>query len=185
MSTRRRLLLALAGLCGVAAWPGARAGELPPAPAGFTWFTSTNGAGTFLRPDGLFAKEETHGDTRAVFITKTSIADGGDFDVGFTVNAFDHVSRGGATARAAATALIARLAKRGRVLLADVVKGNALDMNVVRIVDTARGAPVVIHYLTIGDDARDRMWLIFFEAPQSEWDAHYPLGRAMLNGFGL
>ena len=185
MSTRRQLVQALAGLCGAMALPGTRAGTLPPAPAGFTWFTSTNGAGTFLRPDGWFAKEETHGDTQAVFITKTSIADGGNFDIGFTVNAFEHVSRGGKTPSATATSLIARLATRGRVLLTDVVKGNALDMNVVRIVDTARGAAVVIHYLTIGDDAKDRVWLIFFEAPQAEWGANYPLGRAMLNAFGL
>lgn len=182
MIARRRLLLALAGL---SAWPLARAGELPPAPAGFTWFTSTNGAGTFLRPDGWFTKEETHGNTQAVFITKTSIADGGDFDIGLTVNAFDRVSLRGVKPSAWAASMIARLAKRGRILKADVVKGNAVDMNVVRLLDTARGAPVVVHYLTIGDDAKDRGWLIFFEAPQTDWDANYPIGRAMLDAFGL
>jgi hypothetical protein len=71
------------------------------------------------------------------------------------------------------------------VLKAGVVKGNTVDMNVLRVVDKAGGPPVVIHYLAIGDDAKDRAWLIFFEAPQSEWDANYPTAQAMLNAFGL
>ncbi len=182
---RRGLLLAMTALCGLVAAPRALAGDLPPAPAGFTWVTPANGAGSFLRPDGWFTKEETQGDTQAFFVTKTPIVDGGRFDVGFTVNAFHHLARHGRAPSVWARAMLARLAAGRQTLKSGVVKGNAVDMNVLRVVDTAGGPPVVIHYLAIGDDAKDCGWLIFFEAPQPEWDADYPIAQTMLNGFGL
>ena len=180
-----RLLLAIVTVVALGAAPPASAQQLPPPPAGFTWVEAVNGAGSFLRPDGWFTKEEEQGDTHAFFVTKTPIGHGGRFDIGLTVNAFDHVARRGAPPSAWASAMAARLTIGREVLKSTVVKGNAADMHIVRVVDTRGGRPVVIHYLVIGNDAKDRAWLIFFEAPQSDWDATYPIAQPMLNAFGL
>ena len=185
MSLRRRLLLAMAGLCSLAAMGPASAGEQPPPPAGFPLVSAANAAGTFLRPDGWSTKEETRDGTQAFFITKTPLADGARFDVGFTVNAFDHVSRTGTAPSAWARAMVARLASGRQVIKSGVVKGNAVDMNLLDVVDTAGGPPVVIHYRAMGDDAKDRAWLLIFEAPQSEWDANVAIAHTMLDAFGL
>lgn len=180
---RRRLLFAGA----LAAWPRARAAEapagLPPAPAGFTWIVARNGVGTFLCPQGWFVKEESRGDTDALFITKQDIAATGRFTVGMTIDRIARVSRKAGSASAWASGMAASLAKRREVLRSGVVKGAAGDMNVLRVRDAAAG--VILHYITVAKDAEDAAWLLIFEAPEAEWDADERVSRPMLNAFGL
>lgn len=155
-------------------------------PGGFTFYESKNQTGSFLRPDKWFLKEEVNGETRALFITKEDIDVAGHFLTGLAVNKVPSVMM--KTKRSAskyARNVADRLRATGIVLRAGVVRGNSVDMNIVRKKLDKGGVPVIVHYITIGNDDTDTFYLISFEAPESSWEEDIQVGTPMLNFFAL
>jgi hypothetical protein len=159
---------------------------LPPTPEGFSWFESTSGVGTFLKPEGWFSKEETVNNTNAVFITKENVEAYGKFTTGMTVNKFNNWSQSNNSKPSQyAAAFAAKSAASGKVLINTIVKGNQDDMHVARVLSDNAGTPTIVHNLAIGIDSKDEVYLIIYESPESDWEANYKQGREMLNFFFL
>lgn len=159
---------------------------LPSPPQGFSWFESVNGVGSFLKPEGWFVKEESKGQTNAVFISKENIESNGRFLTGMTVNQLNSWSQSNNSKPSQyASAFAAKIASTGKVLKSTVIKGNQDDMHVVRVLGDNKGTATIAHHLAIGMDSRDQVYLITYESPESEWDANYKNAREMLNFFFL
>ena len=155
-------------------------------PPGFTLYESKNQTGSFLRPDQWFLKEENSGETRALFITKEDIDVTGRFLTGFSVNKIPNVlSKTKISASKYAREVADRLRATGVILRAGIVSGNSIDMNIVRKKLDKGGTPVIVHYITIGNDGTDTFYLISFEAPESSWEEDMQVGTPMLNFFAL
>ena len=56
-------------------------------------------------------------------------------------------------------------------------------MNVVRIRSDNSGIKTIVHHIAIGMDDKDAVYIISFEAPESEWEKLYPIAGTMLNYF--
>ena len=155
-------------------------------PPGFTFYESKNKTGSFLRPDKWFLKEEISGETRALFITKEDIDVAGHFFTGLAVNKVPSVmSKTKTSASKYAKEVADRLRATGIILRAGVISGNSIDMNIVRKKLDKGGTPVIVHYITIGNDGADTFYLISFEAPESSWEEDMKFGTPMLNFFAL
>lgn len=159
---------------------------LPSPPSGFKWHEAKNKVGAFLVPDGWFVKEESQQGTEAIFVTRENIATSGHFIVGLTVNEFSNISkRTSKSASKFARSYVDNLKKELRVLKSGVVKGKSSDMNVVRVMGDNNGVTTIVHHIAIGDDARDRVYLLIFEAPEREWESESKNAEPMLNLFAL
>lgn len=160
--------------------------SLPSAPTGFSWVTSDIGIGSFLKPDGWYEKEESKGDTNALFISRKNVGAGGIFEVGLSVNQINSWStKQSSTPSQYAKAYAGKLLSTGEVLKQGVVKGNFPEMNIVRVRSINEGASTIVHHIAIGMNAADKVYLMSFEAPESQWEAEMQKGGPMLNFFIL
>lgn len=159
----------------------------PKIPHGFSWHTSKIGVGTFLRPDDWFVKEEVLKDTKALFITREEITKESQFSVGFSVNKLQKISdRISQTPNEYARTFAMSLSKTGEQILNRTISGNVSDMQIVRIRKNIDNLSVVVHYIVLGVNNDDAVYVLFFEAPETEWDQQFAKnGRHMLNFFGL
>ncbi|MDJ0610673.1 MAG: hypothetical protein QNJ67_16985 [Kiloniellales bacterium] len=159
--------------------------SLPPAPAGFQWYTAKNGAGDFLMPTDWVAKEEDAGKTRSVFIAK-SFDEAGRFTTGFTVNQFRSWSESTSTLAAAyAPVFISKINSEKNVIKTGAIEGNSHSMYFSRVRGNNGEKNTIIHYLSIGMDSSDTWTMILFEAPEEDWEKEFDKGRVMLNLFFL
>ena len=179
-------LILTTGLASCASPPTGKPIALPPPPSGFVWHTAQNGAGSFLRPDDWFVKEEVSNETSAVFITRERIEAGGRFTVGLTVNRLAQFSKHSSVKPSVyAQQYVQALRSHPEVLKGGVVKGNASDMHVARIRGTNNGVSTIVHHIAIGIDSKDAVFIILFEAPETEWEQSFASGKPMLNSFIL
>ena len=172
------LLLSTAGI--------ARASDRPSAPGGFSWYEAENGVGTFLRPDGWHAKEESRNGTNALFISREYLGNNGRLLVGLSVNQFTEFSRrSSARPSAYAQSFIQGIMQNKETIRAGKVEGNKDTMHVARVAGMNGTVRTIIHYIAVGMDDEDEVFLLWFEAPESEWEQSYGFARSMLNYFIL
>jgi len=161
-------------------------GDRPPAPPGFSWHVANNGVGTFLTPDGWHVLEETKGNTNAVFISRENIREHGKFTTGFTVNQVtSYSSSSSITASQYAKLYIQKIIDKYSVISSGVVKDGSTDMNVARVKGDNAGVATITHHIAIGMDDRDELYLVSFQAPESEWEAYNDTAGQMFNYFLL
>ena len=164
----------------------ARTSDRPPAPGGFTWYEAENGAGTFLRPDGWHVKEESRNGTNALFISREDLGKNGRLLVGLSVNQFtDFSRRSSARPSTYAQSFIQGIMKNRETIRAGKVEGNKDTMHVARVVGLNGTVRTIVHYIAVGMDGEDEVFLLWFEAPESEWERSYEFARSMLNYFIL
>ena len=158
---------------------------LPDTPEGFTWYEAKNGAGTFLKPDNWYVKEEIRDGTNALFISREDINGEGRFSVGFSVNYLPSFSTKNIPMKPSqyAKQFVQKIIDKNEVLKAGVVKGGPSDMNIVRTLSDNSGIKTIVHHISIGMDDKDAVYFISFEAPESEWEKLYPIAGTMLNYF--
>lgn len=176
------LLIVLLAACQTA--PQRSASGMPAAPSGFQWYTATNGAGSFLQPNGWFSKEEQQGNTAALFVTLENLAVNGRFETGMSVKrlqSFSAKQKGQASGFAREQA--SRLATTGKVLINRVMSGPGYQMYVVRVAGDRQGKLVTVHHMVLAADEADVLYMISMESPSASWDQHYPQMRMMLDLF--
>lgn len=159
---------------------------LPTPPSGFSWITSKNGMGSFLKPNGWFEKEDSQGGTNVLFIAKDKIKKNGQIETGLSVtqiNAWSskHTNKPSQYAQSYA----ADLATTGTVLKQGVMQGDFPDMNVVRLRRDNKGVSTIAHHIAIGQDTADKVYILSFESPENQWELESQKGREMLNNFIL
>ncbi|MGB5584318.1 MAG: hypothetical protein WBO93_12080 [Gammaproteobacteria bacterium] len=160
--------------------------QKPPAPAGFSWHVANNGVGTFLKPDNWHVLEQTKGNTNALFITRENIEKQAKFVIGFTVNQISaYSSNSSIKASQYAKLYIQKTINQHEVISSGVVKDGVTDMNVARVIEDKAGVRTMTHHIAIGMDDRDELYLVSFEAPESEWAAYDAIAGQMFNYFIL
>lgn len=169
------LLLALAA--------ASRAEDAPAAPDGFTWKRIESVKASFLMPDGWYFREEEKNGTRAFFITREKIEEGGEFETGLTVNV-QRLKKDPAPDKAAqALALMIE----GHELLEGWKRGEgALESFGARIRIREKGQPPLVEQIvTIGNRKTNTLYILFFESPEATWPEAWKKGELMLREFLL
>jgi hypothetical protein len=183
----RTLLTALILFVGILAPPAPAArpvspGELPTAPHGFSWVDFKEGKTSFLKPIGWYEKREIRDNVAALFITKENIETNGKFETGLTLNYFEHAHR-------SVNAVPSEFAQKFVALMAAKHTLSASFKSAIGPDITGFGfrfrddiaPPKIVHYFIVADDPADTIRIIFFEAPASEWDSAWVVGKQMLN----
>ena len=150
----------------------------PSAPVGFTWQEVPELKAAFLKPEGWFFKQEEQKGTLAYFITKESIATGGEFKTGLSLNVFR------------------RLKKSKAVDQAQYLIGNAISKHHVEpfqrrvgpfyqlgceLKDTDATGTIVMREIAMANEKTNTLYLFIFESPESEWPAASKIGEKMLD----
>jgi len=158
----------------------------PSAPPGFNWYKSSQGIGSFLKPNGWHIKEEKKGNTNALFISKENIETVGSFKTGLSVNQINSWSSSQTTTPSNyAKSYAAKIATTGQILKQGTVKGNFPDMHVVRVKGNNKGVSTIVHHISIGMDTKNQVYIMSYEAPEAVWEKEMQRGGPMLNYFIL
>ena len=181
------LILALTSLVGCRpSTPKQKTEPLPEPPAGFTWMTSKNGVGSFLKPNGWYEKEDSQRGTNVLYISKEKIKKNNPLEIGLTITQINGWSKQlGTKPSQYAQSYAASLAAVGELLKQGVMKGGTSDMHVVRVKSSNKGVSTIAHHIVIGLDAVDKVYLLSFESPANQWEKESQQGREMLNNFLL
>ena len=167
------LLLALSAL----------AEDPPPAPKGFAWKRIESVKASFLVPEGWHFKEETKDGTRAFFITKEDIDKNGTFETGLSVNV-QTLKKDPAQERAAA--FVGEIITSHEVLESWGTETGVMKAYACRVRRVSpEHSPLIIQALAIGNSRTNTLYLIFFESPESSWDAAWKQGEPILTSFLL
>ncbi len=120
------------------------------------------------------------------FISKENIEASARFLTGMTVHQMNSWSDSNSSKPSQyAHEFAKKIASTGEVIINTVIKGNQNDMHVVRLLSNNSGKATIVHYLAIGMDSRDQLYLIAYESPEPEWRANENNAREMLNLFFL
>lgn len=157
--------------------------ELPPSPDGLEWYKSKNGVGTFLKPKNWHIKEEkSSSGTNALFITRENIKTNSQFIVGMGINQITSFSKKSKKLPSVyAKAYIKVAIEKHKIIKTTIIKTDAGDMNIARVVGDNNGVSTILHYIVIGIDKDDELYIITHEAPEKEWGSLYHLIHPMLN----
>lgn len=159
--------------------------NLPDTPEGYRWYTAGNGAGTFLVPSGWNTREQTQANTDVVFITRESIDVQGSFEVGITINRVRDFSDGTAVPPSEyAKSFIDQLLVQHDALLADTIETDG-DTRYIARVQLASAPNTRVHYIAVGRSEADELYLVYFEAPESQWDDTYTIAQPVLDNLRL
>ncbi len=162
------------------------ASDLPDAPNGYEWYTSKNGVGIFLQPNGWFVLEEQKNDTNALFITKEKIENGSRFITGITVNQINTFSKKSELKPSLyAQDWAVGMGKKYQVLHSFTIPGPSGNMYGIRVRGDNNGEPTILHFLSVGNNDEDKVYSIIFETPESLWESNFEVAKPVLNGFGL
>lgn len=162
--------------------------QLPKAPDGFGWYVADNKAGTFLRPDGWFVKEDGKKSDKALFITKENIDKNGVFTTGLSVNRVPRLSkRTGYKATEYAKAFIKKYLQSDFNIINSykVPEQDTYQGYGVRYSGDNNGVKTIANVLVVASNRDDVVYLMIFESPAKVWDSEWEKGRLMLNMFGL
>ncbi|GGX40802.1 PsbP-related protein [Saccharospirillum salsuginis] len=154
-------------------------------PDGYRWYTADNGVGTFLVPDGWHVKEETRNGTDALFISRENIDQQGRYQVGMTVNRVPNFSQTTSVpATEYAESFIKQLMVKHDVLMSNT-NSESVEPRYIARVRLTKDPATIVHYITVGRAATDELFLIYFEAPESEWEDALETAQPMLEAFRL
>jgi len=178
------LALLLTACSGLSTAPDTQA-DSAATPDGYHWYSARNGVGTFLVPDGWHTREETQKGTSALFISRENIDQSGQYNVGMTVNRVPNFSQTTSVpATEYAESFIKQLMVKHDVLMSNINSQGVEPRYVARVRLTKEPATIV-HYITVGRAATDELFLIYFEAPESEWEDAFETAQPMLEAFRL
>jgi hypothetical protein len=155
--------------------------ELSPAPTGFTWQEIPELKAAFLRPDGWFFKSESAKGTLAYFITKESIANGGEFQTGLTVNVF-HLKKDSAIERGKGMVDELTAKRHGTKWSRDV--GPFKEFGCLTK-DTDSTGTTIMQTLTVANPKTNTLYMFIFESPESDWDAAWKIGKPILDSLAI
>lgn len=160
--------------------------DLPAAPKGFSWYIAKNGVGSFLEPEDWYTREDTDKNVNLLFITLEKSKKDKGFAPGLTVKQITKASAiAGAKPSFHAQQLIAKMVAESKTIRSGVLQGGPTPRHVARVFGERNGVRTIAHHIAIGIDAKDMVFLISFEAPESQWQSLEPMAREMLNQFYL
>jgi hypothetical protein len=151
--------------------------DLPAPPTGFAWQEIPELKAAFLRPNGWFFKREQAKDALAYFITKESIENGGEFQIGLTVNVFRHKKDSAVeTAKYYVDQLTTK--RHGEKWARDV--GPFKEFGCLTR-DTDAGGTTVLQTLMVANPKTNTLYLFIFESTQANWDSAWKTGKTIID----
>lgn len=146
-------------------------GDLPIAPEGYAWQSCPSMDSYFLKPDGWFFLEEELEESTSCYISKEDISTNYLFDTGLTVFMYDNVTTEiGTSASEYAQGIAQTLQENNNGSeITTINENNGLVGYGIYINSNFDGKLVSQYTVAMANDAGDRVYLITFESPTSEW----------------
>ena len=160
---------------------------LPPLPKDFRWAEIDRLKAAFPVPVG-WKLVKSQGKLLASFAIYQPGANGGRFDTGLSVSAVDNLARISAQGLNTQLARFARqidAAPEYRLLSREDVTRNGWRGISLRFDDASRPAVVALQRLYLADEQADRLLIMTFRAPRSQWASAWRVGKIMLEHFLL
>jgi hypothetical protein len=155
--------------------------EHPVPPPAFTWQEIPELKAAFLRPEGWFFKREEDKGTLAYFITKESIANGGEFQTGLTVNVF---LRKKDDAVEAAKYYIDQWAAKKHADKWSKGVGPFKEFGCL-VKDTDSSGTTISQMLMVANPRTNTLYLFIFESPESEWNPAWKIGKQIMDALAI
>ena len=157
--------------------------ELPPAPGGFSWKQLPEIKAAFLVPDGWHFGSEKQGGTLAYFVTPGKFDRQAGFATGLTINVFKRMRDRDAIAYA--RDFIAQLAAKHELVKQwETAMGEMQGYGCqVKMAAEGKYPASRTHYLAIASKTTNTLYILFFEAPEDEWQSAWEKGQKMLEVF--
>ncbi|MFO0774648.1 MAG: hypothetical protein U0172_08300 [Nitrospiraceae bacterium] len=169
----------------------ASAGDVPGAPAlrtrptppnGFAWVEFSPCHCAVLKPSGWHETVPTESDVPTLFLSKEPIQTVGRYRTGLSVNVIDRVrEQSGMAPSQFAQRSLANATSAKEVLWRwiDPATSGLLRLGV-RYRDDTPTPTAVVQALFVADDAADRLLMLVFNAPESEWEHVASTGETIL-----
>lgn len=159
-----------------------------PAPDGYEWVACEGGLHCkYLKPDGWFAYQEAKGRTQALFITERPFSPPEKrFEVGLTVNVVrDLEERLGITPRAFMQQMLQTAASQALeasdIGQAELFEGVHTAYVSLVVPGPPGGENVVLQEQIIANNFTGTVYVLIFEAPESQWDHAWFHGRTIFD----
>jgi hypothetical protein len=160
--------------------------ELPAPPSGYTWYNSKSNVGVFLVPEKWHVKEEKNKDTNALFITQEKIETGKSFLTGLSVNQINNFKEKSKKLPSVyAKEFIIKVSKDFEVINSFTIPNTSGEMSGVQVIGSNNNIPTILHYLAMGHDKENKLYILIFETPEELWLNNSKIAFPMLNMFGL
>lgn len=162
-----------------------RAAELPAAPDGYHWQQIARIHAAFLVPDGWHFTDRSHGSTLAYFITRENLDELGYHEVGLSLNVFRNLE--GRDAVDYARRFVAKMTQENQSILTWETDTKpfhgfgSLTLNR----SAEDGVSFKMNTLAMGNSTTNTLYVLWFEAPEAEWDAAWKIGEPIQRQFVL
>jgi hypothetical protein len=163
------------------------AAENPAPPDGFTWQLLKQIRARVPKPDGWHYKHARMNGGEGFFISRENIDKHGSFSTGLSINLHKGVRRkaGVPPSEYSAATLRGAKMKHGVEGETPIARGDLKGVSY-RFNFTPKGHPKrTMQSMDLYDDEKDILLVLFFEAPSSEWDDAWKLGKVMMEKFTL
>ena len=155
--------------------------DRPDPPVGFTWQEIPELKAALLRPDGWYYKREESKGALAYFITKESIAKGGEFQTGLTVNVF---RRRKDSAVDTAKLYIDKVSAQYHAEKWAKTVGPFEEFGCLSKVTDSTGTTVT-QSLMVANPKTNTLYLVIFESPESNWETAWAIGKQIMDQLAL
>jgi hypothetical protein len=146
--------------------------NLPQAPLGYSWQECPSMQSYFLKPDNWYFLEELKQNYTACYISKEDINNNDLFQTGFTVFMYDNITTevGGLRASEYAKGIIDSMQKDYNGFeITTIDNGDGIIAYGVYINSDFDGTKVSQYTVAMANDAGDKVYLITYESPTSQW----------------
>lgn len=161
-------------------------------PPGFEWQECEGARLWILKPKEWFFKYGSKKDTETFALSKENIDKEGAFRTGLTVNYVTDLSQRAKVTATQYAEQFAKIAIREHerigpaiVKTIDVPDYGPVRFFIFRIRIDEPPEPLVMHNVIVADDKTDCLHIMFFEAPEDEWESAWKVGDLMLKKFSL
>jgi len=145
--------------------------NIPPPPEGYEWQYCEEVNGRFLKPKGWFFRKDILNGTKAYFISKEEIIGEGKFSTGLSINVITEIQkRSGFTPSLYAANFLKQAMKAKAVEKVWSEDFGPFAATGFSHPDSKADHQFYMSYLLAANEKSGTLYLMYFEAPQSEWE---------------
>lgn len=166
----------------------ALAGEMPPAPNGYSWVKCGEIKGAFLMPMGWYFKKGQKGVTQGYIFSKENIDESEEYFVGLSVNVVKNISqKTGIRPSSYANEFINQAIAKNEIFKSPWVTNREpfKSYGVVVLNRNDAKGDFITHNLAIANDTTGTLYLLVFESPAKTWESSWKIAEPMLKKFML
>ena len=162
--------------------PVATCATVPDPPNGFSWKQVPQIKAAFVVPDGWHFLEETKGKTLAIFITRESISENGEFETGVSVNVFRNNPSAPVRLKAMVEGVASKYGSEVATAAFDPFGRLSTRFDSTKDPSGKRIRTVMIALVNVYTKT---CYFVTFESPIDQWEKAWSIGEVVINTLAL